>query len=180
MAERVLFVCTANQCRSPMAEVLARAAFSRRGLDVETSSAGLFGSGVEASEGSIEEMERLGLNLEEHRSRSLTPNLVDHADLIVTMERRHLGAIAELSIDAVERSFPLRELVRIGRAREPGESVRDWALGVGAGRDPSRVLAIDPSDDVRDPMGGPRRAYRRCANELAALVEELTALLAPG
>jgi protein-tyrosine-phosphatase len=94
----VLFVCTGNTCRSPMAEAVARAELERRGWKhVEVASAGTSaedGEPAAAEAGAV--VERHGLRLESHRSRLLTPELVDWADLILAMSVSHLAAVARL------------------------------------------------------------------------------------
>jgi hypothetical protein len=81
-----------------------------------------------------------------------------------------VAEVAAVDLDAVDRTFPLREFVELGVAREPGEAPRAWVARAGAARDPGRVLSIDRSADVPDPIGRSRRTYRRCAAELAELV----------
>lgn len=88
---RVLFLCTGNTCRSPLAEVIAREAAARLGVDLEFRSAGIAASdGAPASEGA-EIVARLhGLDLGPHRAARLTPERVDAVDLILAMEPAHL------------------------------------------------------------------------------------------
>jgi protein-tyrosine-phosphatase len=97
-AFRLLFVCTGNTCRSPLAEALARAEARTRGwTHVEVSSAGVSTvAGLEISEGSLRVAERHGLDVSEHRSRPLTPELAEWADLILVMSDSHLVRVSEL------------------------------------------------------------------------------------
>jgi protein-tyrosine phosphatase len=100
----LLLVCSGNTCRSPMAEVIARqllaeqrglgeSELSAAGLDVI--SAGLYASaGVGATEPAIEAMRAEGLDLSGHRSQPLTAELIDRADIILTMTEAHrLGVV---------------------------------------------------------------------------------------
>lgn len=85
----ILFVCSGNTDRSPMAECLARDLIRRTGADIRAVSAGMAAaSNLPASGGAIAEMERRGLSLKEHRSRPMTARLADEADLIVAVEER--------------------------------------------------------------------------------------------
>jgi protein-tyrosine-phosphatase len=82
---RILFVCTGNTCRSPFAEAVARRA-APRGLEV--GSAGIKASAAAApTDSGIEAARDLGLDLQRHRSRSLTPEMIARADLVVGMTR---------------------------------------------------------------------------------------------
>ena len=95
---KVLFVCTGNTCRSPLAEATARKAAAERGLkDVEFSSAGTgaFG-GAGASEGAILIGVERGLDLGSHRSRPLTPELVAQSDLILGLSDHHVSTAISL------------------------------------------------------------------------------------
>lgn len=91
----VLFVCTGNTCRSPMAECLFNALAREQGAPgVRAASAGLCApDGAPASEGALLAMRRRGLSLEGHRARTVTRGLLEGADLAVCMGQSHLTAL---------------------------------------------------------------------------------------
>ena len=111
---RVLFVCTGNTCRSPMAEVLARRGVRDRGWEhVEVGSAGVaaFG-GAPASGGALRAAARHGLDLSGHAATLLTPGLVEEADLILTMSVSHLARARELGAGSCSPGVALRHAER--------------------------------------------------------------------
>jgi tRNA threonylcarbamoyl adenosine modification protein (Sua5/YciO/YrdC/YwlC family) len=143
----VLFVCTGNTCRSPMAETVFRSMVSDRlgcrpeeidSRGVVVASAGLSAwSGSRASSGAIEAMREIGLDLSGHESQPLTEGLVRQADVILTMTAAHKAAIMA--------QFP-----------EAG----------------SRVAMLSPDrHDVLDPIGGPVATYRACAAQIRRHLE---------
>ena len=90
----VLFICTGNTCRSPMAECLFHALAFSQGAQVRAASAGLCApDGAPASEGALFAMRRRGLSLEGHRARTVTRGLLEGADLAVCMGQSHLSAL---------------------------------------------------------------------------------------
>ncbi|MEN8143589.1 MAG: low molecular weight phosphotyrosine protein phosphatase [Gemmatimonadota bacterium] len=99
---RVLFVCSGNTCRSPMAETIARAGARRHGLDwLHVESAGtMAAAGCPASGGALEEAERRGFSVQRHVSRPVTREMIDAADFVVGMSVSHLLAVMDLSLDA--------------------------------------------------------------------------------
>ena len=98
MSRNLLFVCTGNTCRSPMAEALARHALDERGVDdVGVRSAGTSAwSGSPASDEVPAVLAEIDVELGDHRSSPLTPELVEWADLILVMSLRHRLAVEEL------------------------------------------------------------------------------------
>jgi len=98
---RILFVCTGNTCRSPMAASIAREVAAERGLtDLEIESAGTGAyDGTGASDGALLVAMERGRDLSEHRARQLTRALVDSADLVLVMGDRHLQRVMELGGD---------------------------------------------------------------------------------
>ena len=149
--KRVVLVCTGNICRSPLAEALLQAALKERGVEgVTVSSAGTGAwDGAPASEGAyLVGLER-GLDLSGHRARLLTREVVDQADLILTMARHHRARVQEL-----------------------GGEGRVFVLGEYAGRTPEE-------GEVSDPFGGDLDVYRRTCEELEQLVIAVADRLVP-
>lgn len=101
----LLFVCTGNICRSPLAEVIARAEADARGwAEVSCASAGTFAfPGQPASGPGIAVAAAHGLDLAPHASRELSLELLEWADLIIGMEASHARAAARLAPDASVR-----------------------------------------------------------------------------
>lgn len=90
----LLFVCTGNTCRSPLAEALMRLEAEARGAEVTVSSAGIFAAdGASASLPSVRAAARRGADLGAHRSRPLGPEALESADLVLVMTPSHLRAL---------------------------------------------------------------------------------------
>jgi protein-tyrosine phosphatase len=183
-APTILFICTANQCRSPMAEALATTWVQQHGVVAGISSAGVLPGDVPVQPGAVRARRRRGIDWSAHRSRQISPAYLEWAQLIVTMERTHLMHLAEISPAVVDRSFPLRELdalVALVGPRRSDESLLAWSHRASAARLPGAVVHYGTDDDVADPMGKGNRAFRRTAEELEALIGRvLTAALPPG
>ena len=98
----LLFVCTGNICRSPLAEVIARAEADARGwADVSCASAGTFAfPGQPASGPGVAVAAAHGLDLAGHASRELSLELLEWADLVIGMEASHARAAARVAPEA--------------------------------------------------------------------------------
>jgi protein-tyrosine-phosphatase len=151
----LLFVCTGNTCRSPLAEAAAAAAIARRDWPhVRAASAGTAAvDGAPASVSALEVAAEHGLDLSNHRSRSLTPELLDWADLILAMSASHLMTVSSAG------------------ASEKAAMLTDFLEGDGLG------------EPVEDPFGGDldtyRRAYARIADAMDGLFARLEPILSP-
>jgi glycine hydroxymethyltransferase len=132
----VLFVCTGNICRSPIAEGIFRQMLGNR-KDIEVASAGVHAvRGQPPSLYAVQVCEEEGVDISGLRSQPLTATLVDRATHIFAMTGAHLETIQMLFPDGAEKSFLLREF------EEPDTTVwRDVPDPIGLGRDVYEVCA---------------------------------------
>jgi protein-tyrosine-phosphatase len=169
MPGTVLVVCSANQCRSPLAEHQLREAARSAGLDWIIGSAGTQAQAGRSLDPDVAAVLR-ELHITPARrwaSRRLDAAMIEQADLVLTAERAHRGAVAELVPDAVARTFTLLEFARTLTAVPPGRAdgtpggLVDLAEQRRIHAGPSR-----PSDDLPDPIDLGRQAFRACADEI--------------
>ena len=148
---KILFVCTGNTCRSPMAEILLRHMLAREKLSGFTVLSRGIGAldGQPISAGAKQTLEDAGIQVPAHTSQSLSPTEVADADVILVMEDGHRAIIASENPEAIKKTFLLK----------------------GYGADPSERGNID------DPIGGSPKDYEKCRIEIQdALLSLLTIL----
>ena len=105
----ILFVCSANICRSFLAEMLTRDEIEARNLEnISVASAGLFAQpGSPPDPEMIKYLEEMGISVNEHLSRKIEKEDVDWADHILVMEKMHADLIRETWPEAGEKVEPL-------------------------------------------------------------------------
>ncbi|MEU6880253.1 low molecular weight phosphatase family protein [Streptomyces sp. NPDC046712] len=172
----VLFVCTGNTYRSPLAERLLAARLGP-GTGVRVGSAGTkapWGEGMDRATRAV--LTGLGGDAEGFRPRLLTAELVAGASLVLGLEREHREAAVRLVPVALRRCFTLKEFVRLAEGDEgPGQGL-DVVARAAARR--GTVCAPRPADDdIADPWGEPYEVLRRCGEDIDALAVRLAALL---
>jgi protein-tyrosine phosphatase len=140
---RLLFVCTGNTCRSPMAEGLARALLAERlgssdlsRFGFEVQSAGVFaGPGSPASTEAVDLLKSRSIDLRDHRSQPAAQTVLEQADRIYCLTRDHCNQLSE--------------------------------------RSSQEVQLLDPhGEDIPDPIGGDREVYAKCAEKIEACLRE--------
>jgi protein-tyrosine phosphatase len=174
----VVFLCTGNRFRSPLAAALfARAT---EGLPVRVRSLGTLDVGpVSVLPEALEEAASLGLDLSAHRACKLTGEDLSDADLVVGFERMHVASAVVEAGARRERTFTLPELVGLLDAigplsgRDPVERARSALQAAHESRPASHALV----PQVADPLGRPRRAQTKTAKQLEELVSRLAAEL---
>lgn len=175
----VVFVCSGNQCRSPAAEAFLRERTA--GLSVEVTSAGTLDiADVAGPSDMVAAVRALGVDMSAHRSRGFGAIDLAGADLVIGFERDHVATAVIGGGAAAERSFLLRELVRLLRQVDPGgdePETRARAAVAAAhelrGRNPMFVA----DEELADPIGRGAKVYQASARDIAALCEELATLL---
>ena len=148
---KILFVCTGNTCRSPLAEVMFRRVLAERGVQgIEVSSAGIASQpGSPASEGAKIVLEG-SEDLSSHRSRQVDRDILGAADLILTMTSDHK---------------------KILQAQYPGFSVKIHTVG---------EYVWGEERNIDDPFGGDRAKYMVARKDIGAAVTELASKLTAG
>jgi protein-tyrosine phosphatase len=175
----MLVLCTGNTCRSPMAEALLARGLISLGSDVVIRSAGLLDGNEPARPEAVSVMASYGIDISAHRSRKVTAEDLDRADLTLAMAREHVRYAVVAAPAAWPRTFTLAEIVRRGRTVGPrgaGESLAGWLARVQAGRQRAALLGSSAEDDVADPAGGPLPGYEHAAAVLSQLIDQLVEL----
>ena len=173
----LVFLCTGNICRSPMAEVLMVREAAMRPEPVIVSSAGFVTENRAAEPHAVTVMGERGLDLTRHRSRLVDPEMLE-ADLVVGMTREHVRDAFGLHREAFPRTFTLKELVRRGRAVGPASAgLEPWLDEIATTRDSADLLGDSRADDIADPMGRSLRVFRACADEIEDQIVALAGLL---
>jgi protein-tyrosine phosphatase len=175
----VLILCTANLCRSPMAQALLTDRLGALGRAATVRSGGMLGDGEPPRPEAITAMAGYGLDIASHRSRRVTAGDLERADLTLALARENLRYAVVMAPAIWPRAFTICELVRRGQAigrRLPGESLAGWLARAHAGRERAALLGDSADDDVADPTGGPQRGYTETAAILSRLADQLVRL----
>lgn len=189
---RVLLVCTGNVCRSPQAERLLIAEFTRRGIAdaVRVRSAGTAALvGEPMTEQAAAQTIGYGGNPSSHQARQLEASMVEQADLVLAMELEQRAHVVRLVPRSSRYTFTLPEFARLaadlresGAAPEPdpdsssAQRLRALIPEIAAGRGLS-LPAAALHDEIEDPFERSNETYARSAARIASAVSEAVDVL---
>jgi protein-tyrosine phosphatase len=167
----ILVVCTGNICRSPMAEAFLRRALVERLSEGAPAvrSAGVIGrAGGPAMDEAVRAAAERGADISTHVVTRLGAPLVSDADLIVTMAGEHRAEVARAVPEAADKTFTLKELVRLLDRLSTDEVEADLSTTVAhvEALRRSGFAGMPDDEDIVDPLGMPVEAYRAVAWEL--------------
>lgn len=150
--KKLLFVCTGNTCRSPMAAVIFNALAVEQGLDWVAESAGVAAVGDRpASVNAVKAVAEIGLDLSAHRTRFLPALDLNEYSLFVAINDEHYQILKSVGIPD--------DMLRILRRVPDSKDIYDLRQG------------------IVDPYGGDLNAYRKCRDEIVGAVKQLIATL---
>lgn len=148
---KILFVCTGNTCRSPMAEGILRDMLEEEGLDIEVDSAGIYAlNGDRAADNAVGALEEKSINISQHRAKTIHGDLIDGVDLILTMGASHKNLLLGNFDLAQGKIYTLKE------------------------------FAYASQEDVADPFGGDIHIYKNTRDEIYAALEKVMEKLRKG
>lgn len=145
---KILFVCTGNTCRSPTAEGILKKMLKQNRIDnVKVSSAGTFGlKHAPASPFAIQIARVRNVDLSKHHSRELTKEMLQEADLILTMSQEHLDHIKRIDKKAGDNAYLLKAFPQ---------------LNLASNEDQNQVVLF-----IKDPIGGSLDDYEHSFSEI--------------
>jgi low molecular weight protein-tyrosine phosphatase len=178
---RVIVVCLANTCRSPVAEALLREAL-HGDTQVEVASRGLFGGAGETPAALSAALEAARVTLAASPSgTALDRDEARSADLLLFMERRLLREAVVADATIWPHSFTLREFARRGWMNPPEREIEtfdQWRHVLHSSRHREELLGRDADDDVPDPgLDGDELAYSQMIECLRTDVGRVAPLL---
>jgi protein-tyrosine phosphatase len=182
----ILFVCTGNICRSPLAEKVLRDRLARSGNDdFVIASAGLQGV-VGAPMDALPERiaERAGA-VTDHAARQITAGILRASTLVITMTREQRSEIAREFPFALKRTFTLSEFVRILSEHQgevplpgstPGRGLFETVLDASRFRG---MVTLADSDDIEDPYRRSEETHERVGARIVGLVDQMALQISP-
>ena len=171
----MLFVCTGNVCRSPMAEYLLRAA---AGSALSVSSAGMQALVDEPMDPpSAAVLAELSVDASAHRARQFDLDMANRNDLVLTAERGHRDRILTEAPALYRRVFTMNEFVRLARPIA-GATCAEVVAAAARNRGVAEVVDV-AADDITDPFRGTLAQARAVADQVRVVVRGLVATLVP-
>ncbi|MFC6286323.1 hypothetical protein ACFP3Q_17840 [Nocardioides sp. GCM10027113] len=167
---RLLFVCTANICRSPFLELYARSVVADH---VEVASAGTHGWDAHpVSDDIAAELVDRGVDPAPFRSRRLTTEMIEQADLVLTAERVHRQFILD------DHPAAFRKVLTVGQAVRAAEQVPGGLVGRDALPEIARLRGMAQADgDIDDPYGRGRAAAATAAERMTGMLDRFLPVL---
>ena len=141
--KNILFVCTGNTCRSPMATAIATDFFAKNNIGAAASSCGVYAwDEAKASPAAVLTMAKIGLDLTAHNARRANIDIMTTATTVITMSASHKAHLLAEFAQFADKIFTLREL-------------------------------CSETGDIADPFGGDAATYKACADEIQNCIEKI-------